>query len=791
MSLSSSHSCSCLEDELEEFAPVLASINVNGLALYASRIRQQHQYANCQDCSTASIHCEVLLPPLHGSYHILFQLKFTDGLRWIIKIPVNGYLGQFDEMSARAVKSEAFTMQLLKRETKIPLPEVYSFDASTDNELHCPFILMEFIQGISLSDRWFRPRSSLVSVEGFRANVLKDIATAMVQLNKFAYNQSGSLIFDDKGNVTGIGPAKVFDGPAHLKWLLKSDGNKPNIFFEMGPFYDPKSSYFSAFERHAEIDPSSIDAKFDIGIEVLLRLFISWVPLGDAEGSEFVLRHPDLNVQNILVSEEGHLRGIIDWDGVAAAPRDIGCEQYPMWLIPDWNPYMYQYRGSDSDDPEHSPDRCTDPDSLEHSPKELAFYRSMYAGFMDVCLAKEESRGSVEVPQRTANAKSCFKPPTHFTRRSLLLQSLELASTVPMFTGEVVCKIFDKIQEITAPEYDVFEFDEDLQNGGSFESGCDGTTLSSVASGHSDKEEEDETTGITHQADEGEIMSHQSFNEEEDNKDSSPLQLIETNTATSEEEHYDSNARFIPSRLEQYGLDNTDEVFPESHQLEETFQVLHGENKAFDSQDLASATSQSTESSYSSMTARSENISAAGFEPQSESDNFGVGEKFTLAQINREKMKGVGDDNDTMTDTDQGNKYLVFSDFLEVDEGAAWDNSIGLGKPNHKKMATVDDDTNHSGKTDREETSGPCDDTDTSISQEDTEEIVENDDGIRKHSAGYDGVGFTAWEVTHSLADGVLDEDRMRRLKNGFFALLASLDGERAVPAVGSGTGTE
>lgn len=116
-----------------------------------------------------------------------------------------------------------------------------------------------------------------------------------------------------------------------------------------------------------------------------------------------------MNSQNTLVSKEGHLRGIIDWDGVAAAPRRHGCEQYPLWLTRDWNPFLYRY-----DDPD------PDPDHPEHSPEELAHYRPMCAGFMDLHLAKEENKFSIQVQHGTASADSCFETPS-FTRGSLLV----------------------------------------------------------------------------------------------------------------------------------------------------------------------------------------------------------------------------------------------------------------------------------------------------------------------------------------------------------------------------------
>jgi hypothetical protein len=58
-------------------------------------------------------------------------------------------------MSANALTSEARTMQLLKHETTIPLPDVFDFSSTIENELRCPYIIMSFIRGVSLYDVWF------------------------------------------------------------------------------------------------------------------------------------------------------------------------------------------------------------------------------------------------------------------------------------------------------------------------------------------------------------------------------------------------------------------------------------------------------------------------------------------------------------------------------------------------------------------------------------------------------------------------------------------------------------
>lgn len=58
--------------------------------------------------------------------------------------------------------------------------------------------------------------------------------------------------------------------------------------------------------------------------------------------------------------------------------------------------------------------------------------------------------------------------------------------------------------------------------------------------------------------------------------------------------------------------------------------------------------------------------------------------------------------------------------------------------------------------------------TDTAnVSQVEMREFVDKVHVPQVHSLGYEGVGFS---FTHVLADGVLDEDQMRRLKEGFLA---------------------
>lgn len=51
-------------------------------------------------------------------------------------------------------------MRLIKCEITVPIPEVYSFNASTYHDLGYPFVLMELIETVPLYETWLEKTSS-------------------------------------------------------------------------------------------------------------------------------------------------------------------------------------------------------------------------------------------------------------------------------------------------------------------------------------------------------------------------------------------------------------------------------------------------------------------------------------------------------------------------------------------------------------------------------------------------------------------------------------------------------
>lgn len=477
------------KEDMEKFGKVLRAMNLDSIPDFASNVRQYGHHSTGNNFTQnspepCSIGCRVIYPPLCGSFHIVFPIEFADGVKWMLKVSAKG--DHFDSVAAAALASEARTMQMLERETSIPIPTVYAFDTSPDNVLLAPFILMKGLGGRPLYHLWFNSEVPKACLEHFRVKTLQSLAGAMAQLNKFTLNTGGSLVFDSGGTPIGLGGAKVVDGVAIFNKSRacqidqqdcdENDGNSPNecsikaaepsttnasecsqagahesdydgIICERGPFICPKAYFLSNLDRS---DPAFRADVYERGTDMSLRLFIEWAfPDSPDHERQFVLTHPDLDVQNILVADDGTLTRLIDWDGVASVPREVGCAQYPLWLMRDWVPSRYKY-----DIQEGKP--CIDAGYEESSPAEIASYRAVYAQLMEVEIEKMTG-GSDE----TTTLGTLPKHEADLTRRSLVMRNLDLSAGDRWVALSTVNHIIDQIEEVTAPDWEGTESDMD------------------------------------------------------------------------------------------------------------------------------------------------------------------------------------------------------------------------------------------------------------------------------------------------------------------------------------------
>ena len=486
------------DENLAVFKAVIAAVKFEAIPNIASSIRQEREGqfhkvlgARGEQSTPRYIHCTVSSKPLFGSYNILYPIGFADGIRWLIKIPAKGFSGCWTDSDARAITSEALTMRLIRQKTTIPVPEVFSYWSTIENELHCPFLLMEFIEGLSLHEFWFDNTKSPTETELRRQRALDKVASAMIQLNQFRFHKGGSLVFDDNGHYR-IGPMQRVDHQAMLDRLQTDEEDGPTVMFEAGPFNSQRDFYRCSIDRR-EAPPDKVGR----GFQKVLRLLLGWIPYTDnVEQTLFVLTHPDFDIQNIIVAPDGELRGIIDWDGVAAEPSCLGNERYPSWLTRDWDPMTYGYRPpaplaeescpevdetqqpdtpalpeneqSSQDEPEH--DTAPEEGELVHKPKstdtikenspdELSRYREMYQGFIAALAtqAHEDVTHDAGNVYRVPQPEACVQ----LTRNSLMIENLAIAADNPMCTDAILEKIFEEIARVTEDEYNNDSEDED------------------------------------------------------------------------------------------------------------------------------------------------------------------------------------------------------------------------------------------------------------------------------------------------------------------------------------------
>lgn len=425
-------SASTNHDEIDtkKFKSVLDRIKLEKIPALASTVRQKAQAQDSLSSPNVLSSCRIIGDLLAGSYHISFRLRFGDGVEWILKIPANGHPRCWDSLAAKALRSEALTMRMIKSQTTILVPTVYAFDQSTENEIGCPYILMDFLQGKSLDRAWFDPECSLAKIERVRARSLQTIAATIAQLNRYCYDQGGALIFDeDDETVVGFEGAKFVDNLAILShWDDVRQGleepSEDDIFCKKGTFSDSESALFFMQRRRKPEDRRSIHNK---GLEISIRYFTQWVRAQLTEQEKpFVLAHPDFDFQNILVEDDGTVCGIIDWDGVATVPHSVGCLRYPLWLTRDWDAHYTDPSGEDYADIDHD----------QNTPEELRCYRAMYAQFIEAALA--DSNMNSESGQKL----------TDVTRLSLISTTLLAADTQAMHEYDFVDKVYREIENL-------------------------------------------------------------------------------------------------------------------------------------------------------------------------------------------------------------------------------------------------------------------------------------------------------------------------------------------------------
>ncbi|KAI0871249.1 hypothetical protein GGS24DRAFT_472212 [Hypoxylon argillaceum] len=306
--------------QAEELEELIKKINTTALETRARHLR-------------GGIPCSI--PPLeynhatHSSvmggmnYHV--EISFDDGVKWIVRIRRFNTTSPPPALRDYIFQSEVATLKFLES-INIPAPRVYDFALEgKSNPIGVGYILIEKLKGSSL--QW-----SLATPEQGK-NLMTDLADIFIQLSKHPFKLLGSL--DCPTDPSHVGP---------FARESLTDFTPTSEMLTMGPFSSWEEYHRSSLQLTLDLIRRSemytqrpVDAylihRFLLDILPTVLSSASAVDNTDGNSPRYFLKHADDKGDHIMVDEDFHITGIIDWEWAHTAPLSHAFNS-PMGLLP-------------------------------------------------------------------------------------------------------------------------------------------------------------------------------------------------------------------------------------------------------------------------------------------------------------------------------------------------------------------------------------------------------------------------------------------------------------------------
>ncbi|KAF5863007.1 Phosphotransferase enzyme [Aspergillus alliaceus] len=277
-----------------------------------------------------------------GGFNRIFLLTMNDGFQLIVRIPY-----PFTEPKYLVVASEVATLDYLHLHD-IPVPRVYGYSATSDNAAGTEYIFIEYIRGRSLGDLWFDLSESDCST------IINNIVELETRLFDIRFPASGSLYYT-KDLRPGVDrpPVRIEDLPSDDRFCIGPDtalqlwfGKRRELQVDRGPLDETpvaaltagakkELAYLARFGKPLQPIQPIYRELYDYqkrshldhmrNLEDYLRVAPQLVPKNPEFLSWPTIRHPDLQPNNILVSEGLKITGLIDWQHCSILPLFLQC----------------------------------------------------------------------------------------------------------------------------------------------------------------------------------------------------------------------------------------------------------------------------------------------------------------------------------------------------------------------------------------------------------------------------------------------------------------------------------
>jgi len=176
----------------------------------------------------------------YGAFNAGLKMVFSNSTAWMIRFPRVGNV--CDDYSDEKVAMEVTALSLIHNRTTIPVPKVQAWGLAASNLLGLgPFIMMDFIDGVSLSDLLKDPnaeRPTRLMREDISDSdievIYRQLANYLLQLFKLDFGRIGSLP-SPKAKAQSPTPTRPLTFKAHS--ILQNGGVNTFGMIYCSPFF--------------------------------------------------------------------------------------------------------------------------------------------------------------------------------------------------------------------------------------------------------------------------------------------------------------------------------------------------------------------------------------------------------------------------------------------------------------------------------------------------------------------------------------------------------------------------
>lgn len=277
-----------------------------------------------------------------GSYNRVIGLEFTDAPRAIIRIPRCDE--EWEPSLSTDIKDQIAILKFV-REKGLPVAQIVAYDATTKNSLGRQYVIQQWLPGRTLNDVYNKFSKEC------KESVVREFVNVLKKLNDLTFPGAGTLAAAGSLPDTSVGPVQSTLTVRGL--TVGRECPNPPVTRPQNSLAALFRTQFSAWEdvwAHYRLNSS-------VGTPVkewpkLRKIFEEMETLGWMDGpscNRIIMHHWDLEPRNILVSDDGYITGILDWDDALALPL-ILTRGPPLWI------WSANTTGEWSKDPESLPE---------------------------------------------------------------------------------------------------------------------------------------------------------------------------------------------------------------------------------------------------------------------------------------------------------------------------------------------------------------------------------------------------------------------------------------------------